>query len=62
VRVVRRFLRNAIARVGIACDLLGFFARRDRGLLPLVAVVLGAGLVVIVAESPAMYLLLAAFL
>jgi hypothetical protein len=49
------FVRNTTRRLGIAGELLSFFARNKRWwLLPVILVVLGTGVIIVVAQSSAL--------
>jgi Family of unknown function (DUF5989) len=49
------FVRNTTQRLGIAGELLSFFARNKRWwLLPVILVVLGTGVIIVVAQSSAL--------
>ena len=63
MKAVTRFFRNTFARIGIAGNLLGFFwRRRAYWMVPLVAVLLVLGIVVIFAQSSAISALLSTIL
>lgn len=54
MKAVARFLRNTFARIGIAGNLLGFFWRRKAyWMVPLVAMLLVLGILVIFGQSSA---------
>ena len=59
MNAVTRFFRNTFARIGIAGNLLGFFwLRKTYWMVPLVAVLLVLGILVIFAQSSAISALL----
>ena len=63
MKAVTRFFRNTFARIGIAGNLLGFFwRRRAYWMVPLVAVLLVLGILVIFAQSSAISALLSTIL
>ena len=54
MKVVKRFVRNLVGRLGIAGQLLGFFWRRKVWwMVPLVLTILLVGVLVIIGQSSA---------